>query len=145
MKQPEFIRINLKEIPDKIIKECKLKNIATANGSIYIYADRGMYRLPQNGLLANEMLENRLNKRGYHQSKLVSGLWSQKMAPSIVYTNSGQFWSAVRGRRTRTTSQRNTRESLQGDYIMGWQKIHLNYIGLVPRATSSSSFSARVH
>ena len=34
-----------------------------------------MYGLPQSGLLANELLENRLNKRGYQQRKLVDGLW----------------------------------------------------------------------
>ena len=35
-----------------------------------------MYGLPQAGLLvANELLEKRLNKHGYHQSKLVPGLW----------------------------------------------------------------------
>ena len=81
LKRPEFIRINLRNIPDEIIKEYKLKDIATANGSIYIRADRGMYGLPQSGLLANELLENRLNKQGYHQSKLVPGLWSHKCRP----------------------------------------------------------------
>ena len=34
-----------------------------------------MYGLPQSGLLANEILEKRLNKRGYQQSTLVTGLW----------------------------------------------------------------------
>ncbi len=34
-----------------------------------------MYGLPQSGLLANELLEKRLNKHGYQQSNLVPGLW----------------------------------------------------------------------
>ena len=34
-----------------------------------------MYSLPQAGLLANLLLEKRLNKQGYFQSKLVPGLW----------------------------------------------------------------------
>ena len=34
-----------------------------------------MYGLRQSGLLANELLEKGLNKQGYHQSKLVPGLW----------------------------------------------------------------------
>ena len=46
LKQPEFICIDLQDIPDKIIKESKLKDIATANGSIYIHTDTGMYGLP---------------------------------------------------------------------------------------------------
>ena len=48
---------------------------------IYIEANRGMYGLPQAGLLANELLEKRLKKRGYYQSKLVSGLWKHEWRP----------------------------------------------------------------
>ena len=36
--------------------------------SIYIRANRGIYGLSQAGLLANKLLEKRLNKHGYHQS-----------------------------------------------------------------------------
>ena len=65
LKRPEYIRISIKDIPDKIINEYKLGYKADKNGSVYIEANRGMYRLPQAGLLANELLEKRLNKRGY--------------------------------------------------------------------------------
>jgi hypothetical protein len=34
-----------------------------------------MYGLPQAGLLAKVLLEKRLNKHRYRQSKLVPGLW----------------------------------------------------------------------
>ena len=51
--RPEYIRINLKDIPDKIITEYDLKKTATADGSVYIQANKGMYGLPQSGLLAN--------------------------------------------------------------------------------------------
>ena len=81
LKQSEFIRVNLQDIPDEIIQEYKLKNIVAVNGLIYIHADRGMYGLPQSGLLANALLEKQLNKQGYHQSKLVPGLWSHKWRP----------------------------------------------------------------
>ena len=40
-----------------------------------------MYGLPQSGLLANELLEKRLNKHGYVQSKFVPGLWKHKTRP----------------------------------------------------------------
>ena len=40
-----------------------------------------MYSLPQSGLLANELLEQRLNKCGYRQSKLVPGLWKHDWRP----------------------------------------------------------------
>ena len=40
-----------------------------------------MYGLPQSGLLANKLLEKRLNKRGYRQSKLLPGLWKHDWRP----------------------------------------------------------------
>ena len=55
--RPEFIRMKLSNIPDKVIDEYKLKEKATLDGSIYIKAKRGMYDLPQSGLLANQLLE----------------------------------------------------------------------------------------
>jgi hypothetical protein len=51
--RPEFIRIKLTDIPNKVINEYKLRETATKNGSIYIRVKRGMYGLPQAGLLAN--------------------------------------------------------------------------------------------
>ena len=57
LKRPEFIRMKMSDIPEEIIAEYKLKDIVTADGSIYIQANRGMYGLPQSGLLANELLE----------------------------------------------------------------------------------------
>ncbi len=55
---PKFILIKLTDIPDKVIKEYKLREIATKNGSIYIRANHSMYGLPQVGLLANNSLKN---------------------------------------------------------------------------------------
>ena len=81
LSRPEYIRIKLTDLPDEIINEYKLKEKATKDGSIYIEANKGMYGLPQSGLLANELLEKRLNKHGYHQSKLVPGLWKHDKRP----------------------------------------------------------------
>ena len=78
LKRPEYIRLSLKDVPEEIIKEYKLRNIAEDNGSIYIEVTKGMYGLPQSGRLANKLLENRLNKHGYHQSKYVPGLWKHE-------------------------------------------------------------------
>ena len=41
--------------------------------SVYIEVKKGMEKLLQ-GLLENQLFEERLNKHGYHQSKLVPGL-----------------------------------------------------------------------
>ena len=81
LKRSEFIRISINDIPEEVIIEYKLREIADSKGMVFIQANQGMYGLPQSGLLANELLEKRLNKRGYHQSKLVPGLWSHKWRP----------------------------------------------------------------
>ena len=49
--------------------------------NIYIVADKSMYGLPQAGITANELIEKRLNKHGYRQSKLVPGLWKHDTRP----------------------------------------------------------------
>ena len=74
LSRPEYICVSIRDIPEEIIQEYNLKSIVTDDGMIYIEANRGMYGLPQAGLLANELLEKRLNQRGYHQGKLVPGL-----------------------------------------------------------------------
>ena len=60
--------------------------------NIYIMATKGMYGLPQAGLNANELLEKRLSKHGYRQSKLVPGLWKHDTRPiqfTLVVDNFG--------------------------------------------------------
>jgi hypothetical protein len=79
--RPEFIQMKLSNMPDEVIEEYKLQEKATKNGSIYIRAKRGMYGLPQSGLLANKLLKKRLNKQGYRQSKLVPGHWKHDTRP----------------------------------------------------------------
>ena len=86
--RPEFIQMKLIDIPDEVIEEYKLREKATKNGSIYIRAKQGMYGLPQSGLLANELLEKRLNKHGYQQSKLVPGLDG-----STTHSQCNSHWS----------------------------------------------------
>ena len=65
LKRPEYIHISIKYIPEEIINEYQLRKLVDDKGSIHIQANSGMYGLLQAGLLENELLEKRLNKRGY--------------------------------------------------------------------------------
>ena len=58
---------------------------ATKGGSVYVEVRRGMYGLPQAGLLAQEQLSESLEEHGYYQSKIVQGLWHHKTRP-ITFT-----------------------------------------------------------
>ena len=81
LKRLEYIRIHIRDIPDEIIIEYKLKKKTDAKDVVYIIANRSIYGLPQSGLLSNELLEKRLNKHGYQQSKPVPGLWKHDWQP----------------------------------------------------------------
>ena len=46
LKRPEYIKMWLSDIPDKVIEEYGLRKKATPDGSVFIEANRGMYELP---------------------------------------------------------------------------------------------------
>ena len=85
MKRYEYCKIKLDTLPAEIIQEYKLNNIATPDGAVYVEVRKGMYGLPQAGIIANELLEKRLNKHGYFQSQYIPGLWTHESRP-IAFT-----------------------------------------------------------
>ncbi len=79
MKQYKYMHLKLSKIPKKILIEYKLREIATSDGYVYCKIRKGMYGLPQVGIIiAQELLQERLAKVGYHQSKIVPGLWTHE-------------------------------------------------------------------
>ena len=53
---PEYIQVKLMDLLDEIINKYKLRDQANRKGSIFLKVVKGMYGLPQAGLLANELL-----------------------------------------------------------------------------------------
>jgi hypothetical protein len=91
MKQPEYMRLKMTDIPEEIIKQYKLREIATPDGYVYTEITKGMYGLPQARIIAQELLEECLGKHGYFQSKIIPGLWTHLTRPilfSLVITTS---------------------------------------------------------
>eukprot|EP00804_Cyclotella_cryptica_P025740 CCRYP_002932-RA/>CCRYP_002932-RA protein AED:0.32 eAED:0.32 QI:0/0/0/1/0.25/0/5/0/519 len=68
MARPEYMRLKLADIPAAIIDLYKLRDIAQ-DGYVFV-------RIQKAGIIAQQLLEQRLQASGYHQSKLnpVSGL-----------------------------------------------------------------------
>jgi hypothetical protein len=85
MKRLEYMQLKITDIPDEIIQEYKLMLLITQDRYIYCEITRGMYGLPQAGIIAQELLKKRLAEYGYHQSKIINGFWKHKTRP-ICFT-----------------------------------------------------------
>ncbi|KAL7484681.1 hypothetical protein ACHAW6_010310 [Cyclotella cf. meneghiniana] len=81
LKRPEFIQMQLSNSPEEIIQEYKFCDLINHDNYIYIKIVLGMYGLLHASLIANKLLEKHLNTHGYHQSKLISGLWKSDWHP----------------------------------------------------------------
>jgi hypothetical protein len=81
LKRYEYLRLKMADLPDGVIEEYQLNAIATKDGYVYVEVREGMYRLPQAGILAQELLETRLAEHGYHQSKHTPGFWKHETWP----------------------------------------------------------------
>ena len=80
MERYEYMRIHIKLIPPEIIEEYNLLELVH-NDYVYIEIRKGMYGLPQAGIIANKLLAKRLAKHGYFQSPHTPGLWKHSYRP----------------------------------------------------------------
>ena len=74
MKEPEFMFIDVKYIPQEFMAEYQLQD-KVQNGKIYIKINKGMYGLPQAGKLAHDQLKAHLAQYSYYPCPLTPGLW----------------------------------------------------------------------
>ena len=96
--RPEYIRVKLTDLPDEIIQEYKLREKANKKGCIFLKVVKGMYGLPQAGLLAQQQLIKRLNKAGYYQSESSPGFWKHEWRPisfSLVVDDFGVKYTSL--------------------------------------------------
>jgi hypothetical protein len=86
------MRLKLSDIPVDVIKHCKLNEIATPDRYVYCNIQKGMYRLPQAGIIAQDLIVDQLKLHGYSQSKITPELWKHNSHPivfSLVNDNFG--------------------------------------------------------
>jgi hypothetical protein len=57
MPNPEYMHLQLDIILEEIIVAYNLHELVAPNGWVYIEIHKGMYGLPQAGILANQLLE----------------------------------------------------------------------------------------
>jgi hypothetical protein len=76
----EYMVINLSSLPQETIDKYDLIELAQ-DGKVYIEIQKGMYGLPQAGILANELLQRNLAKDGYRPTPHTHGLWKHNAHP----------------------------------------------------------------
>ena len=81
MDRPEYVRMKLSLFPDDVVAHYNLREKASPDGTVYVKIVKGMYGLPQAGLIAQELLEKRLALHGYRQSTMTPGFWKHDTRP----------------------------------------------------------------
>ena len=59
----------------KSLQNTILKAKVHSDGTVYIEIQKGMYGLPQAGMLANKLLKRRLAKHGHYEVRHTPGYW----------------------------------------------------------------------
>jgi hypothetical protein len=72
--------INFASVPQETIDKYNLKELAQG-GKVYIEIQKGMYGLPQAGILASALLQRNLAKDGYRPTTHTPGLWTHDTRP----------------------------------------------------------------
>jgi hypothetical protein len=80
MPRYEYMRIPVKDIPDDVMLHYNLAAI-THNGYVLVEIQKGMYGLPQAGILAHERLVKHLATSGYHPTPNTPGLFTHTSRP----------------------------------------------------------------
>ena len=75
------MRLKLSDLPESVVQHYNMAENTTSDGYVYVEIKWGMYGLPQVGLIAQQLLEKRLNKKGYHKREITPGLWKQTWCP----------------------------------------------------------------
>ena len=126
MERPEYMRLKLSDIPEEIIVQYKLRDIVTPDGYVYTEITKGMYGLPQAGIIALVLLEERLGKHGYSQSKIIPGLWTHTTRPILFSLVVDDF--AVKY--TRKEDAEHLLNALKKEYIASEDWEGTKYLGL---------------
>jgi hypothetical protein len=80
MEHFEYLRIPIQLIPLEIITQHALLPLVS-DGHIFLEVQKGIYGLPQAGILANLLLAKRLAPHGNRQTKSTPGLWAHVTLP----------------------------------------------------------------
>ena len=93
----EYMRFRIEHIPKEIQIEYNLAE-KTIDGWVYVEIRKGMYGLPQAGILANKLLKKRLANHGYFECPRTPGLWKHKWRPIMFVLVVDDFGVKYKGK-----------------------------------------------
>ena len=148
MARYECMRLRSTGMPEDVIKQFNLHDKATPDGYIYCEIQKGMYGLPQAGIITQQLLEERLKKHGYRQSQTTPGLCKHDTRPisfSLVVDDFGvKYVGKEDAQHLLDTVQQYYKCSCdwEGERYCGltikWdyegRKVHLSMLGYLPKA-----------
>ncbi len=82
MDRYEYMRIPARQIPDAFLDSYHLRP-KIFKGHLYMEIRRGMYGLPQAGIIANQLLRKRLEPHGYYEVRNTPGLWEHRTRTTV--------------------------------------------------------------
>jgi hypothetical protein len=65
MARYEYLRLRIADMPDDVIEHYNLHGKATPKGYVYCEIQKGMHSLPQAGIIAQQLFEERLEQHVY--------------------------------------------------------------------------------
>ncbi len=86
MARPEFMRMKLAELPKDFARIYKLHDLADSNGFVSIKIQKGMYGLPQAGILAQELLKKMLEQAWLLPKPHHTRPMATQLSPDILHT-----------------------------------------------------------
>ena len=81
LKDYENLRVHTSQIPEEFIHEYNLQQYVTPDGWVFFEIRKGMYGIPQAGVLAHAKLKSVLAPNGYTPTKNTPGLWTHLNRP----------------------------------------------------------------
>jgi hypothetical protein len=78
----EYMKMPIALFPTDIIIEHYRLNEKVLNGYVYMEIRKGMYGLPQAGILTYKLLKERLARHGYFEQPHTPGLWKHVSHPA---------------------------------------------------------------
>jgi hypothetical protein len=123
----------LSGFPEKIVQKYNLNALAIDDW-VYIEIRKGMYRLKQAGLIANQLLQTRLAPFGYYPVCHTPGLWLHKTRSISFILVVNDFAAKCVGKQhadhltnslLRTNNGLDSNGILRNDFEMGLQKQNL--------------------